>query len=236
MMWNERTFYELLRVVTCNQKWLDIGCGRPVRSPELARVRAQMREGLFVGVDRDRASLRSRQDRVVEADATHLPFPDGYFGVVSSDMVFEHLENPALVLIECWRVLQQDGVLLIHTACSLHYLLLGGRMLKAILSESAYRGAVSRFTGRRQEDIFPTRYQINTRAKLARAIEAAGFNAGLVAALETPDRAFRLGKYVPHNLKSSLLAMYFKAATKRPMHLVRTEETYSGVSSSQTCA
>ena len=217
MIWNQRTFYELLRVLVRGQRWLEIGCGRLVKSPELARVREKFGEAFYVGMDIDRPSLIGRRDRVVEADAVALPFPDSYFGVVSADMVFEHLSDPAQVLRECWRVLGEDGVVIIHTSCASHYLLTMGRGLSHFMSNNAYRRAVAKFTGRREEDIFPTWYRVNTRARLAKAIESAGFKAGMVALTETPNRPAWLMRWLPHSIKSSLLAVYFKCPPPPPL-------------------
>ena len=47
----------------------------------------------------------------VRADAQHLPFKNGVFEEVVASHVIEHLENPALFLKECYRVLKKEGVL-----------------------------------------------------------------------------------------------------------------------------
>jgi hypothetical protein len=144
-------------------------------------------------------------------------------------MVFEHLNDPAQVLGECWRVLAEDGILLLHTSCSSHYLLTVGRALSLFMSEKSYRRAVARFTGRKEEDIFPTCYRVNTRADLAKAIEAAGFKAGMVALTETPNRPAWLVKWLPHSMKSSLLAVYFKSAPPPPLVRQPREDRHPGL-------
>ncbi len=54
-------------------------------------------------------------DLVVEkkqADACALPYPDGFFDLVLSFDVFEHIENDQQAAGECFRVLKNDGFLL----------------------------------------------------------------------------------------------------------------------------
>lgn len=43
-----------------------------------------------------------------------LPFPDGSFGVVALLDVIEHLEDPEATLREAWRVLDEQGVLVVN--------------------------------------------------------------------------------------------------------------------------
>jgi ubiquinone/menaquinone biosynthesis C-methylase UbiE len=171
-------------------------------------------------VDSDMDSLRDSNEKIrICADVESLPFPDGTFDLVTSNMVFEHLDNPLAVLREANRILGYGGVLLIHTASSLHYELLIGRFLSSILPRKTYVGLVSHFTGRKAEDIFPTRYLANTRSKLSRAASTAGFIAGLVAHLETPLSGpvrmrriqERIRKVLPSSFKGTILAVYIKS-------------------------
>jgi ubiquinone/menaquinone biosynthesis C-methylase UbiE len=175
-----------------------------------------MREQLYVGLDADWPSLADgkRANRVL-GNASALPFRDGSFDVVSSDMVFEHLEEPLDVLRESWRVLSGRGALIVHTASAIHYILMVGRALSSLLPRQTYVRLVARYTGRSQADIFPTRYLANTTGKFSRAVSEAGFVAGFTAALETPiprragpDRL--LWRLLPRLMKSTILAVYFK--------------------------
>lgn len=167
----------------------------------------------------DMDSLRDcREVNIVAADVRSLPFTDGSFDIVTSNMVFEHLEDPVAVLREAQRVLDQGGVLIVHTASSLHYMLLVGRFLSRILPRRVYSDLVSRYTGRRKEDIFPTRYRANTAMRFSRAASEAGFRGGFITYLETPldfpkgMRSFEayMRRFLPRCLKSTMLAMYIK--------------------------
>jgi len=216
MIWNERIFYELVGCFTPGRRWLDLGCGRGPRSPELLAVRQRMGERMYVGVDFDRDSLAEyKQPNRVRADAAALPFSDGFFDLVTSDMVFEHLANPVDVLKESWRVLNDAGALIVHTASAVHYQLIVGRLLSKVLPQDTYVRLVSHYTGRAPSDIFPTQYASNTARKFSRAAMKANFEGGFVTHLETPFQSGRgieqcVQRMLPRIFKSTLLAVYFK--------------------------
>lgn len=68
-----------------------------------------------------------------KADATHLPFPDGYFDCVYSFGVIHHIPDVAAVLDEVFRVLKPGGVfqVAVYHLFSIHTLFL---FLPAILN------------------------------------------------------------------------------------------------------
>src|SRR5215469_15294332 len=94
-IWNQILFYQYLASYTKSALWLDLGCGRGTNDPALLRIRRCMNESHYVGVDIDCESLCDCNEfsRVCAAGSL-LPFRDATFAVVSSNMVFEHLENP----------------------------------------------------------------------------------------------------------------------------------------------
>jgi ubiquinone/menaquinone biosynthesis C-methylase UbiE len=216
VVWNERLFYELVAVVANGRRWLDLGCGRGVRGAELLQVRRRTHEVLYIGIDPHWDSLRDdRQANRVCGLGQYLPFRDSAFDVVTSDMVFEHVADPVRVLKECHRVLNDEGVLVVHTASSWHYILLAGRVLSKLISRRTYVRMVSRFTGREERDIFPTRYAANTSRSFAKAAREAGFEGGIMTHLGTPfSTSARIERLlypvIPQALKSTLLAVYFK--------------------------
>jgi ubiquinone/menaquinone biosynthesis C-methylase UbiE len=184
-----------------------------------------MKELIYVGVDLDIHSLRNSEEiNKVCGDVSSLPFPDGSFDLVTSNMVFEHLADPLAVLKEANRVLAEGGILIIHTASSRHYMLIAGRLLSAILPLKTYRGLVSRYTGRKEEDIFPTVYRANTARKLTTMASKAGFRAGMIGYLETPlDLPTYMQPFeesvrtvLPPSLKSTLIAIYMRREWNRP--------------------
>lgn len=69
----------------------------------------------LVGVDLRRPQLASAQANhpgadYVQADATHLPFPDAMFDRVHCSWLLEHVPSPVKVLCEVRRVLKPSGV------------------------------------------------------------------------------------------------------------------------------
>jgi len=88
---------------------LDLGC----RSGALTRHFLLGNE--VVGVDVDRAALRTAEQFGIEPVAANiedpLPFPDASFDVVVAGELFEHLRFPDAVVAEIRRVLRPDGVI-----------------------------------------------------------------------------------------------------------------------------
>jgi len=96
---------------------LEVGCGPGALIEALGRwyPRAEL-----VGLDRDSrfvefASGRVPSARIVEGDATRMPFDDGAFDVCISNTVQEHVE-PSAFFGEQLRVLRPGGVCLVLSA------------------------------------------------------------------------------------------------------------------------
>ena len=67
-----------------------------------------------IDVDADRVSQASRNlPRVQQASAESLPFPDGYFDLVFSHEVLEHVDDDGLAVREAYRVLKPGGHLVV---------------------------------------------------------------------------------------------------------------------------
>jgi SAM-dependent methyltransferase len=84
---------------------LDYGCGgQPYRTllpPECE----------YVGAD---IAGNSKAQIVINADGT-LPIPDASYDLVLSTQVLEHVDDPAVYLAECRRILKPGGYLLLTT-------------------------------------------------------------------------------------------------------------------------
>jgi ubiquinone/menaquinone biosynthesis C-methylase UbiE len=214
-IWNQILFYRLLADYTKAARWLDLGCGRGTNDPALVPIRRYMNETLYVGVDLDFESLCDCNEfnRICAAGSL-LPFRDATFEVVSSNMVFEHLENPCHVLEEVRRVLMPDGTLIVHTSSSLHYSLLAGRLLSYAIPKRAYRNLVSRFTGRNEKDIFETHFKANTARRLSELAMKCGMRVTSFSYMDTPA-TFRgriavleqfVCRFLPKAMKSTIFA------------------------------
>jgi len=85
---------------------LDLGAGS-------GRVRQMNFRGLaskITGVDPDARILRNLfLDEAVTSSGSQIPFPDATFDMAVSDNVLEHLDNPAQVFKEVFRVLKPEG-------------------------------------------------------------------------------------------------------------------------------
>lgn len=150
-------------------RWLDAGCGRRSipdwREGDLGALRSR-NVGVF-GCDLDHAAVcdRARTDRVCTASLTALPFRDESFSLVTSNMVFEHLTEPAASVAELVRVTVRGGRIIVHTVNRRHYLAL----LARVTPFRFHRWIVALIEGRDAKDVYPTQYRINTPDELRQA-------------------------------------------------------------------
>ncbi len=165
--------------------WLDLGCGHQilpswVGADEKAIVAICKKA---VGIDLDFPSLLSNsilRDRLM-GDLDHLPFSSSSFDVVTANMVFEHLEKPLQVLKEVHRVMRPGGRLLVHTpnrdAPSIR--------MAAATPERLKKWIIWMLERRKEEDVFPTHYQVNTPADIRRLAAESGFEVERIEQLST---------------------------------------------------
>lgn len=97
-------------------RYLDYGCGAAelVAAGRAAGLDFYGAEVFYEGGD-TRAQVQARGllgEAVRELDGDKLPFPDGFFDLVVSNQVFEHVERLDTVLAEIARVLKPGGVVL----------------------------------------------------------------------------------------------------------------------------
>lgn len=109
--------HHLLRLVNFEgyrgKRVLDVGCGAGTDLVRFARAGA-----IVSGVDLSAAAVDLARANVAqqgleadirEADAAHLPYPDGTFDLVFAHGVVQYSADPAGVVGECWRVLKPGG-------------------------------------------------------------------------------------------------------------------------------
>lgn len=167
---------------------LDAGCGRTTR---LRNYRDRIAR--LVGVDVDESAGRENPyvDEFVRADLDGpLPFADGSFDLVYANFVVEHLERPEWTFAEWRRVLRPNGHLVLVTSNRANPLMaLADRMPARVRLAIKRRGA-----GAAERDVYPTRYEANTPARLARVAAGAGFEP---VSVELVGTLHRYGARIP---------------------------------------
>ncbi len=171
-------------------RWLDVGCGRHL-APQWMKGHAEIeadlksRARLLVGVDPDFAALADNRSLVmrINADAASLPFEDGSFDLVTSNMVFEHVEAPLAALKEIRRTLGDGGRLIILTPNWLDIVTIAARFIP----NRWHPAIVSRLEERGAEDVYPTHFRFNRPSTIEKLLREAGFGKCSVELLEHPD-------------------------------------------------
>jgi SAM-dependent methyltransferase len=147
---------------------LDVGCGHVEVLADIGRP------ARFVfGVDRDPHAF-SEDPAVggrVAADAEHLPFAAGSFGLVVMAWVFEHLDRPPLVLREVERILEPGGSLVFVTPNALNY---NAWLIRAV-PNTLHATFTKKLYGRAAVDTFPTRYRLNSVRRIESMLSGLGF-------------------------------------------------------------
>jgi len=187
----QRVYFERIEALLPPQaRWLDVGCGRHL-IPRWMKDGVEWEDMLalqaaaLVGIDPDFAAVRdNRSCRFkLNANAGALPFAGGSFDFVTSNMVFEHVENPLALLIEIRRVLRPGGRLLILTPNWLDIVTIVARAVP----NRFHAAIVSRVETRRAADVYPTHFRFNRPSTIERLLRDAGFNRWRVEPIEHPD-------------------------------------------------
>ena len=146
---------------------LDAGCGRYLRFCREFATTANV-----VGIDLDRAFETTNQQPpyAVRGDVGTLPFASGYFDLIISRSVVEHLEDPPRVFREFARVLRPGGKVIILTPNKYDYV----SVFASLTPYWLHRALVSRIFNVPADDVFPTLYRANTVSAMRRAMAAAG--------------------------------------------------------------
>ena len=156
-------------------RWLDLGCGHQILPEwrEKQELELAQRASLLVGLDCDLPALQRHPSirHRARGDISSLPFAGESFDLVTSNMVFEHLEDPEVPLKEIWRALRHDGILIFHTPNTWGYSTMFARMIPAFLKDRL----ILFLQGRKAEDVFSTYYRINSPHKVKVLARRSGF-------------------------------------------------------------
>ena len=144
-------------------RWLEVGCGRQIvpdwamslaRQRQLAE-RAEMLVGMDVDAAVDQHPLLTHRVRGL---GNAMPFQSDSFHLVTANMVVEHVHHPEELLLEIQRILQPGGRFVFHTTNFGNMLIFIAYFVPDRIKEKI----VWILEKRKAEDIFPTRYEINT--------------------------------------------------------------------------
>ena len=156
-------------------RWLDLGCGHQLLPPWRFRQEQILasRAKMIVGVDYDYSSLVNHKsiNKKLRCNISQLPFANDSFDLITSNMVFEHLEDPEHQLKEIFRVLSVGGKLIFHTPNILGYSTIFAR----IIPEPLKAKIVYLLQGRKEEDVYPAFYRINSFRKIVELTKHSGF-------------------------------------------------------------
>jgi SAM-dependent methyltransferase len=185
---------QLQKIIAPGDRVLDAGCGTgKFFGFDFAREAGCQ----LVGADlRENVSSNSGMDFCVRSELNRLPFSDASFDVVNCRLVIEHVDFPAVVLTEFYRVLKPGGRLAIFTPNLLHYFGAAARLTPHWF----HLWFNSRVRGFNQDDIFPTHYRANTRRRLRKLALESGFSRaeitlveGVPSVLEFNSLLYRMG-------------------------------------------
>jgi ubiquinone/menaquinone biosynthesis C-methylase UbiE len=191
---SQHAYYDVVHsFVAPGAEWLDLGCGHQVFASWMTAEERELigRARHVVGVDLDVVGMNKHQsirDKAV-GNLEQLPFASGSFGVVTANMVVEHLQNPAAVLREIRRVLRPQGLLIYHTPNSRCFAIrtagLAPQWLKHLL--------IRLLEGRQEADVFKTFYRMNTPQNARRLASEAGFELEVLNLVNTSAITALLG-------------------------------------------
>jgi SAM-dependent methyltransferase len=166
------------RAIRTGLVWLDLGCGRDLipkwfNPKHYARLSESIKQArTIVGLDFDLPSLKDNPlVHKVRGDVVALPFAPESFDLVTANMVVEHLSDPVAWLGEVRRILKPSGVFIFHTPNILSPLVAAGSVIPGWVRKPLIR----LLEGRAEEDVFPTRYRLNTASQIRRGARRAGF-------------------------------------------------------------
>jgi SAM-dependent methyltransferase len=103
--------------------------------------------------------------QLVIAPGQPLPFPDGHFDMIVSDVTFEHIEDPAFVSAELARILRPGGFLCARTPNKYGY----AKIFTGLVPNRLHSRLLKRIQpDRESQDVFPTFFRMNTVRALRR--------------------------------------------------------------------
>jgi SAM-dependent methyltransferase len=190
-------YYDILRgLLQRNTRWLEVGCGHQFFPSWMKVDERQLVQGvaLAAGIDPDFASLKQHKTLSlgVLADVRKTPFRDAAFNLVTANMVVEHLADPRLALAEIHRILEPGGLFVFHTPNYWNVAVFVADKVPQTLKNRI----VEFLENRKEEDIYPTHYRINTLPDVQRLAAASGFEVAQLRLTNSSAETVMLGPVV----------------------------------------
>lgn len=191
-------FSQVLAVVKPTDRVLDFGAGR---GESLFDDPVAYRRGIsnlhgkcahLEGCDVDKVVLENPfldHAEVIELGAT-LPYPDNHFDVIVARAVFEHLDDPEPLARELLRVVKPGGLIAATTPNKFGYIAIAAQLIPNRHHVSVLRKVQPT---RKAEDVFPTRYRLNTKRALRKAF---GHGADVHVAFFASEPAYHFGSTI----------------------------------------
>jgi ubiquinone/menaquinone biosynthesis C-methylase UbiE len=207
-------------LITKDSVVLDVGCGRgklgesPIpllRSLSILKGKCAR----AIGIDVDPAAIGNPcldEVRLIEGDS--WPIEDASVDIAMSDSVLEHIADPDRFFAEMARVVKPGGYVCIRTTNLMSYVGIASKLVPNSLHARLLGKISDQVT--QEPDVFPTLHRCNTRGKLRRALQRAGFDpvvygtGGEPTYLAFSKLAYRFGmlhqRFAPNVIKVCLFA------------------------------
>ena len=179
---------------------LEFGAGRGehisddpvVYRKSLSNFRGRVQRVVGADVDPVVASNPYVDQAVVLTPGAPLPFEDAAFDMIVSRYVFEHIDQAEETARELMRVLKPGGLLCAVTPNKWGYVAIGARLVPNRLHAKALTRVQP---GRHQQDVFPTRYRMNSMGSLRRLFGKYGH---VMIYRASGEPAYYLGRMLPY--------------------------------------
>ena len=172
---SQHSYYLKLRQLVSGKVWLDLGCGHQVFTEWMEKEQEEVISSCksVYGIDLDWLGLKGHNSirNKVFGNLEHLPFQEDAVEIVTANMVVEHLARPGKILNEIYRCLRPGGHFLFHTPNFNGWATrTANRMPEAIKKKLIWA-----LEGRKEEDVFPTHYKMNTAESIRDLAAKSGF-------------------------------------------------------------
>lgn len=148
---------------------LDIGCGRGEYEEDQVAYRRKLRilkgkVSKVIGVDYDtNASQNKYIDEFIHITEDKWPIEDQSINLILCDWVLEHIKDESVFLAEVKRVLKPQGYFCARTSNKYSYFAIMSRIIPNRLHSKILSIVQEK---RKEEDVFPTFYKLNTKRKI----------------------------------------------------------------------